>query len=84
MSEALIKSSFIGHSSNHKFVAIKGLRCGYLQLATSEEIINYSKLPPSLFVVAHEWMQVLEKVGAKRVYSIILSEQVKHIHIHLY
>lgn len=77
-------SPFLGHSSEKKFVAIKGLRAGYIQLASSEEIINYSDLSPLLFLAALDWMKALEELGAKRVYSIILSEQVKHIHVHLY
>lgn len=77
-------SPFLGHSTQSKFVVIKGRRCGYIQLASAEEIVNYSDLSPLLFLAAHEWMKALEKFGAKRVYFILLSEEVKHIHIHLY
>ncbi len=66
------------------FAAIKGKRAGYIQLAESKEALHYEDLSDSLFLIAKQWCSKLEKLRAKRVYWIILSEQVKQIHIHLY
>lgn len=66
------------------FVVIKGARAGYIQLATSEEIIHYNQLPNELFQAAKTWAALLENQGAKRVYWLTLSEVVTHLHIHLY
>jgi diadenosine tetraphosphate (Ap4A) HIT family hydrolase len=51
------------------FVAIKGLRNGYIQLASS---------------TLQETYEELEALQAKRVYWLTLSEAVPHLHIHLY
>jgi hypothetical protein len=40
--------------------------------------------PREPVLIAKQWCTKLEKLGAKRVYWIIISEQVKQIHIHLY
>lgn len=66
------------------FVAIKGVRAGYIQLACSKLTTKYSQLPEQLYTAAKEWAIILENLKAKRVYWITLSEQVKHLHIHLY
>jgi len=65
-------------------VAIRGERGGYVQLAPSREITNYADLPEGLFFAARAWAVELEKLGAKRVYWITLSEVVRHLHVHLY
>jgi hypothetical protein len=68
----------------HPLVALCGKRGGYLQVATSTFIDRYQELPTSLNLAALEWAKTLEMMGAKRVYWFILSEQVRHLHIHLY
>jgi len=78
-----MQSPFV-RSTEKKLVAIKGLRAGYLQIATPKEITHYAELPVELFDVARQWAAMLEEFGAKRIYWITLSEQVQHLHIHLY
>lgn len=65
-------------------VAIQGTRCGYIQLAPSQEITHYEELPESFLNAAKAWASDLEALGAKRVYWIMLSEVVPHLHFHLY
>lgn len=65
-------------------VAIRGYRCGYIQLACSVLKTTYSEQPLELFEAARQWAITLETLGAKRVYWITLSEAVSHLHIHLY
>lgn len=71
-------------SSQQSLVAIQGQRAGYIQLATSQEITEYSQLSVELFTAAKAWAATLEAHGAKRVYWLTLSEVVPHLHIHLY
>jgi hypothetical protein len=66
------------------FVAIKGLRNGYIQLASSTLQETYESLNPRLLLVAYHWCQELEALQTQRVYWLTLSEEVKHLHIHLY
>jgi len=66
------------------FVAIAGKRNGYIQLATSHEIHQYAGMPDDLLLASKAWAIALEKLGARRVYWITLSEAVHHLHIHLY
>jgi len=70
--------------TDRPLVAIRGLRGGYVQLASAQEITNYRALPQALFVAAQDWAARLEGLGARRVYWIPLSEVVRHLHIHLY
>lgn len=65
-------------------VAIRGARAGYLQLAQTGTAQQYDALTPALFEAARDWAATLERLGAKRVYWITLSEVVRHLHIHLY
>jgi hypothetical protein len=65
-------------------VALCGTRGGYIQVATSTYIDRYQELPTALHMAAQEWAKTLEALEAKRIYWFILSEQVRHLHIHLY
>ncbi len=65
-------------------VGITGQRCGYIQLAPATETTHYGFLPQELFQAATDWAAILEAMGAKRVYWIMLSEVVSHLHLHLY
>jgi hypothetical protein len=77
------QSPFINQTSR-SLIALCGKRDGYIQLATSQFIENYHELPASLHLAGLDWAKTLEALGAKRVYWFILSEQVRHLHIHLY
>ena len=79
-------SSPFAHVANKgiALVAIKGMRKGYVQLATCDVIETYEQLPLALLEAAKAWAVILEKHGAKRVYWMTLSEVVTHLHIHLY
>lgn len=76
--------AYSGNGGNKAFVAIKGIRKGYIQLATSDVLETYGELPLALFEAAKAWAETLELHGASRVYWITLSEVVTHLHIHLY
>jgi diadenosine tetraphosphate (Ap4A) HIT family hydrolase len=65
-------------------VAIKGARCGYLQLSCTRESTHYDEMPDALLLAAKAWAAELERQGARRVYWITLSEVVRQLHIHLY
>lgn len=65
-------------------IAVRGPRNGYIQLASAELNTHYADMPSELLLAAKTWAAKLESLGAKRVYWIILSEQVQHLHIHLY
>jgi diadenosine tetraphosphate (Ap4A) HIT family hydrolase len=65
-------------------VAIPGERNGYIQLAMACESESYSQVSPELFMAAQAWANILESLGARRIYWITLAEQVRHLHIHLY
>jgi diadenosine tetraphosphate (Ap4A) HIT family hydrolase len=71
-------------SSAQPFAALKGLRCGYVQLAMTTECEQYSELDPAIWPAAQAWAAELERLGAKRVYTVVLSEQLRHLHLHLY
>jgi diadenosine tetraphosphate (Ap4A) HIT family hydrolase len=66
------------------FVALCGQRNGYIQLAPSQEQTRYLDVNPRLFLLAYHWCQELELLKAQKVYWLTLSEQVPHLHIHLY
>lgn len=68
----------------HTLVALVGQRAGYIQVATPQPHQHYSALPPVLFQAAQAWCATLEQLGAPRIYWLTLSEQVRHLHIHLY
>ncbi len=71
-------------TTNDPLVALAGQRCGYIQLATSQLAMHYADLPDEIFTAAKDWAACLEKLGAQRVYWIMLAEQVTHLHLHLY
>lgn len=66
------------------FVAILGKRRGYVQITTRHEVTDYQHLPDGLLQAAKDWAIHLEALGAKKVYWMILSEVVTHLHVHLY
>jgi diadenosine tetraphosphate (Ap4A) HIT family hydrolase len=66
------------------YVAIKGKRGGYIQLATAKPVTNWADMPDELLQLAKQWCATLQAHGAKKVYWIVLAEQVEHLHIHLY
>lgn len=71
-------------NTDKALVAIKGERAGYIQIAASSEVTLYQDLPEEILIAAKNWAVELEKMGAKKVYWITLSEVVTHLHIHLY
>jgi diadenosine tetraphosphate (Ap4A) HIT family hydrolase len=71
-------------NTDKPYVAVKGLRCGYVQLATSQVVTEYADMPDELLTVAKAWAIRLTNLGARRVYWVTLSEVVTHLHIHLY
>jgi len=76
-------SPFI-HSTEKSLVALQGQRNGYVQLSTPTEVTRYTNLPPALFTAATAWAAALETLGAKKVYWLMLSDVVPHLHLHLY
>jgi diadenosine tetraphosphate (Ap4A) HIT family hydrolase len=70
--------------STTPFVALCGVRKGYVQLSFTAETTQFNQADPQIYTAAHAWCQTLENLGAKRVYWIVLSEQVRQLHIHLY
>lgn len=75
---------FLACSTDKNFIALKGLNKGYLQIAPAKFVNNFSDLNSNIFQIAHSWAQILEKLGAKKVYWITLSEALPHLHIHLF
>lgn len=71
-------------NTDKAMVAIKGARCGYVQLAPAQDIQTYGELPTNVLAAAKDWACRLEMLGAKRVYWITLSEVVPRLHVHLY
>ena len=71
-------------NTDKPLVAIQGQRCGYVQLSTPTEITHYNELPPALFTAATNWAETLETLGAQKVYWLMLSDVVPHLHLHLY
>src|SRR5688572_26984434 len=84
MSEKNLLESPFAIETDAPLVAIKGPRCGYLQLSTNAIHTRYADLPMRLFQASQAWASRLEQLGAPRVYWITLSEVVTHLHIHLY
>jgi diadenosine tetraphosphate (Ap4A) HIT family hydrolase len=79
----MVENPFANKTSK-PFVAIKGCRAGYLQIAESREVTSYGELSLELLAASKNWANILQECGAKRVYWITLSEVVQHLHIHLY
>ncbi|MFN8614878.1 MAG: hypothetical protein U0003_03065 [Vampirovibrionales bacterium] len=71
-------------ATSQPLVALMGPRNGYLQLSTPQLITNYQALPASLFLAACQWAATLETLGAPKVYWLMLSDVVPHLHLHLY
>jgi hypothetical protein len=71
-------------SGQHSLVAMWGGRSGYLQVASAYSCTHYADLPAEVLLAARHWAATLQHLGAKRVYWVTLSEQVTHLHIHLY
>lgn len=67
-------------------VAKLGLRAGYVQLATTANQSRYSQWNELILKAALAWAQTLEAqpFNSPRVYWLTLSEEVRHLHIHLY
>jgi diadenosine tetraphosphate (Ap4A) HIT family hydrolase len=84
MNSASSQSPFSNNSGKHLLVCIKGKRPGYIQVASSKMVTEFKNLPNQALECAKAWAGELEKLGAKRVYWFILSEEVRHLHIHLY
>ncbi|MDX2084928.1 MAG: hypothetical protein SFZ03_06010 [Candidatus Melainabacteria bacterium] len=78
-----VVSPFV-RNTDLSLVALTGLRAGYIQLATTTEVTTYAELPPAMWAAAQAWCVYLEALGAQRIYWLTLSEQVRHLHIHLY
>jgi diadenosine tetraphosphate (Ap4A) HIT family hydrolase len=71
-------------TGQHALVAVWGGRVGYVQVAPAHQCETYSLLPFDMLTASRDWAARLEALGAKRVYWVTLSEQVRHLHIHLY
>lgn len=78
-----IRSPFAIETKN-LWVALKGTRNGYIQLAPSSCVERFELLSPEIFNVAQAWAVALEKLEAERVLWLTLAEVVHHKHIHLY
>jgi diadenosine tetraphosphate (Ap4A) HIT family hydrolase len=65
-------------------VALLGKRNGYVMLATNQGIEHYAQWPDSILLAAKAWAATLEGMGSPRAYWITLSEEVRHLHIHLF
>lgn len=65
-------------------MALKGSRSGYIMLAPRAKIEQYADLPTEIWSAAQAWATTLEQAGSPRVYTIILSEVTRHLHIHLF
>jgi diadenosine tetraphosphate (Ap4A) HIT family hydrolase len=60
-------------------------RLGYVQFATREYISTFAELPLELLAICQKWASLLEAhPECERVYWVLLSEQVPHLHYHLY
>ncbi|MEB3288237.1 MAG: hypothetical protein VKJ04_12155 [Vampirovibrionales bacterium] len=80
-----MKKSPFDVSCTEPFVALQGKRKGYIQLAPAKRITTYRQLPPRFFEAAQDWAACLEEsLASPRVYWITLSEEVPHLHVHLY
>ncbi|HEY9744621.1 MAG TPA: hypothetical protein V6C99_00220 [Oculatellaceae cyanobacterium] len=53
-------------------------------LAPSQAVESYRDCPNELFTAARAWAARLESFGSPRVYWVTLSEEVRHLHIHLF
>lgn len=67
-----------------ELVAILGKRNGYIQLATRDSIETYADWSDAPLQAAKAWAIQLEALGSPRIYWITLSEEVRHLHIHLF
>ena len=76
-------SPFVANTSK-PLVALQGQRCGYVQLSTPSQITRYDELPPWLFAAATDWAAALETLDAQKVYWLMLSDVMPHLHLHLY
>lgn len=60
-------------------------RAGYVQFASPSLSTTFATLPPVVLQVAHAWACQLEQwPNVERVYWFLLSEQVRHLHYHLF
>ncbi|WP_303674404.1 hypothetical protein [Vampirovibrio chlorellavorus] len=75
---------FLAIPGNLPLVALKGARNGYIMLAPATAITQYADLPASIWAAAQAWAAMLEQAGSPRVYTVILSEVTRHLHIHLF
>ncbi len=78
------ENPFLVIPGNRPLVALKGARNGYIMLAPAAEITQYADLPSTLWFAAQAWAAILEQVGSPRMYTVILSEVTRHLHIHLF
>jgi diadenosine tetraphosphate (Ap4A) HIT family hydrolase len=79
-----MSNPFLVDGNELPFVALTRNRNGYIMIATNEEITNYTDMSLDLMAAAKSWSAILESHGAPRVYWIMLSEETKHLHMHLF
>jgi diadenosine tetraphosphate (Ap4A) HIT family hydrolase len=84
LNNTVMSSSPFITDTTKPLVALQSQRNGYTQLSTPTEITHYTNLPPALFAAATEWAAALETLGAQKVYWLMLSDVVPHLHLHLY
>lgn len=65
-------------------VALLGQRNGYVMLAASIKNESYETLPDKALMAAKAWATRLEQLGSPRAYWMVLSEQVRQLHIHIF
>ncbi len=75
---------FLAMADSQPYIALQGARNGYIMLAPAVEVTQYADLPPAIWTAAQAWAATLEHNGSPRVYTVILSEVTRHLHIHLF
>lgn len=75
---------FTAVATDKPLVALRGQRNGYLTIAPAQELTAYKDLPEDVLAAAWAWAMALEELGSSRAYWITLSEQTRHLHVHIF